>query len=161
IWLTRSQVLAVRERAFVEAARCGGNSELRIAFRHVLPNAFAAPLTQLSVVPGFSVLLTAGLRFIRAGVAPPPPEWGSMVSEGHSRAHAPLLAIRDLRVDFYGESGTTHALDGTTLNVDSGESVGVVGTTGSGKSILARAVMGLIQPPGSIAGGSIRYAGRE
>ena len=73
IWLTRSQVLAVRERAFVEAARCGGNSELRIAFRHVLPNALAAPLTQLSVVLGFSVLLTAGLSFVGAGIQLPTP----------------------------------------------------------------------------------------
>jgi peptide/nickel transport system permease protein len=84
IWLTRSQVLAVRERAFVEAARCGGNSELRIAFRHVLPNALAAPLTQLSVVLGFSVLLTAGLSFVGAGIQLPTPEWGLMVAEGAS-----------------------------------------------------------------------------
>ena len=76
--------MAVRERAFVEAARCGGNSELRIAFRHVLPNALAAPLTQLSVVLGFSVLLTAGLSFVGAGIQLPTPEWGLMVSEGAS-----------------------------------------------------------------------------
>lgn len=82
IWLTRSEVLSVRERAFVEAARCGGNSELRIAFRHVLPNSLAAPLTQLSVVLGFAILLTASLSFIGAGVRIPTPEWGLMVSEG-------------------------------------------------------------------------------
>jgi peptide/nickel transport system permease protein len=84
IWLTRSEVLTTRERAFVEAARCGGNSEFRIAFRHVLPNSLAAPLTQLSVVLGFSILLTAGLSFVGAGVRIPTPEWGLMVSQGAS-----------------------------------------------------------------------------
>jgi len=82
IWLTRSEVLSVRERAFVEAAKCGGNSDLRIAFVHVLPNSLAAPLTQLSVVLGFSILLTAGLSFIGAGVRIPTPEWGLMVAQG-------------------------------------------------------------------------------
>jgi peptide/nickel transport system permease protein len=80
--LTRSQVLGVRERTFVEAARCSGNSELRITFRHVLPNAIGAPLTQLSVVLGFAILLTAGLSFVGAGVPVPTPEWGIMISEG-------------------------------------------------------------------------------
>jgi len=84
VWLTRSQVLGVREKPFVEAARCSGNSELRIAFRHVLPNALAAPLTQLSIVLGFSILLTAGLSFVGAGVRVPTPEWGLMVAEGAS-----------------------------------------------------------------------------
>lgn len=82
IWLTRAQVLGVREKAFVEAARCSGNSELRIAFRHVLPNSLAAPLTQLSIVLGFSILLTAGLSFVGAGIRVPTPEWGLMVAEG-------------------------------------------------------------------------------
>jgi peptide/nickel transport system permease protein len=82
VWLTRSQVLGVREKTFVEAARCSGNSELRIAFRHVLPNSLAAPLTQLSIVLGFSILLTAGLSFVGAGIRVPTPEWGLMVAEG-------------------------------------------------------------------------------
>ena len=75
---------SVRERPFVEAARCSGNGDLRIAFRHVLPNSLAAPLTQLSVVLGFSILLTAGLSFLGAGVPVPTPEWGLMVSQGAS-----------------------------------------------------------------------------
>jgi peptide/nickel transport system permease protein len=84
VWLTRSEVLSIRERPFVEAARCSGNGDLRIAFRHVLPNSLAAPLTQLSVVLGFSILLTAGLSFLGAGVPVPTPEWGLMVSQGAS-----------------------------------------------------------------------------
>jgi peptide/nickel transport system permease protein len=84
IWLTRSQVLSVRERTFVEAARCSGNTELRIAFRHVLPNSLAAAITQGSVIMGFSILVTAGLSFVGAGVRIPTPEWGLMISEGAS-----------------------------------------------------------------------------
>lgn len=84
VWLTRSEVLTVRQKPFVEAARCSGNSELQIALYHVLRNSLAAPLTQLSVVLGFSILLTAGLSFVGAGVRVPTPEWGLMVSQGAS-----------------------------------------------------------------------------
>lgn len=84
IWLTRSEVLSVREKPFVEAARCSSNSELRIAFYHILPNALASPLTQLSIVLGFSILLTAGLSFLGAGVRVPTAEWGVMIARGAS-----------------------------------------------------------------------------
>ena len=84
VWLTRSQVLSVREMTFVEAARCSGNSEWRAVLRHVLPNSVAAPLAQLSVILGGAILATAGLSFIGAGVRIPTPEWGQMISEGSS-----------------------------------------------------------------------------
>lgn len=82
IRLMRSQVLALKHRAFVEGARAVGNSELVIAFRHVLPNALEPGLIQASVTLGFAILLTAGLSFIGAGVTPPTPEWGSMIASG-------------------------------------------------------------------------------
>jgi peptide/nickel transport system permease protein len=84
IWLTRSEVAHVRQMPFIEAARCSGNGELRIALAHVLPNSLAPALTQLSVVMGFSVLLTASLSFVGAGIQVPTPEWGLMVSQGAS-----------------------------------------------------------------------------
>ena len=84
IWLTRSEVLGVREKPFIEAAQCSGNSDLRIAFQHILPNSLASPLTQLSIVLGFSILLTAGLSFVGAGVRVPTPEWGLMIARGAS-----------------------------------------------------------------------------
>ena len=84
IWLTRSEVLSVRQKPFIEGARCSGNSEIRIAMRHILPNSLAAALTQLSVVIGFSILLTASISFIGAGIRVPTPEWGLMVSQGAS-----------------------------------------------------------------------------
>jgi peptide/nickel transport system permease protein len=80
--LLRTQALSLRERRFVEAARVAGNSEMRIVFRHVLPNASAPAIVQLSVNVGWAVLLTAGLSFVGAGVRVPTPEWGSMIAIG-------------------------------------------------------------------------------
>lgn len=80
--LTRSETLSARERAFVEAARAVGNSELFVALRHVLPNALTPTLIQLSVSVGWGILLTAGLSFVGAGVRPPTPEWGGMIAAG-------------------------------------------------------------------------------
>jgi len=83
--LTRSEVMSVKERPFVEAARAVGNSEWRVAFRHVLPNSLSATLIQLSVTVGWGILLTAGLSFVGAGVRPPTPEWGGMIASGASQ----------------------------------------------------------------------------
>jgi peptide/nickel transport system permease protein len=80
--LTRSAVLRTREEAFVDAARCAGNSELRVVLRHVLPNSLTPALVNASVVAGGTILLTAGLSFVGAGVQAPRPEWGYMVSVG-------------------------------------------------------------------------------
>ncbi len=80
--ITRGAVLQVRERPFVEAARCAGNSEWRIAFVHVLPNALTLPIANISPTIGFSILLTSGLSFVGAGVPVPTPEWGSMIAIG-------------------------------------------------------------------------------
>ena len=62
--ITRGAVLQVRERPFIEAARCAGNSEWRIAFLHVLPNALTPPVANISPTIGFSILLTSGLSFV-------------------------------------------------------------------------------------------------
>jgi peptide/nickel transport system permease protein len=80
--VTRGAVFQVRERPFVEAARCAGNSELRIAFVHVMPNALGPALANISPGIGFAILLTAALSFVGAGVPKPTPEWGSMISIG-------------------------------------------------------------------------------
>jgi len=82
IRLTRAEVLSQKSRGFVEAARALGNCELNIALRHVLPNSMTPALIQSSVTIGFAILLTAGLSFVGAGVRPPTPEWGLMISTG-------------------------------------------------------------------------------
>lgn len=80
--LMRSQVLSMKRRSFVDAARATGNRERTIALRHVLPNCLEPGIIQASVTIGFSVILTAGLSFVGAGVRPPAPEWGSMIASG-------------------------------------------------------------------------------
>ena len=80
--LMRSQVLSLNERPFVEASRVIGNPDRITIFRHILPNAMAPALAQLSVNIGWGILLTAGLSFVGAGVRVPTPEWGSMIAMG-------------------------------------------------------------------------------
>ena len=73
----------------------------------------------------------------------------------------PLLDIRDLSVVFDTRAGRVQALDGVSLSIASGETLGLVGESGSGKSVTAQAVMGLIDPPGRIAGGAIDWDGQS
>ncbi len=73
-----------------------------------------------------------------------------------------LLEVDDLSVSFSTRHGEVAALDGVSFHVDEGETLGVVGESGCGKSITALTVMGLIpHPPGRITGGSIRFRGEE
>ena len=81
--LMRSQVLSVRRMRYVEAAYVAGASDLAIIIPHVMPNAMPPVLAQLSINIGWSVLLTAGLSFVGAGVVAPTPEWGSMIAMGY------------------------------------------------------------------------------
>lgn len=80
--LTRAEVLSLRDKPFVEAARASGNSDLRIAFLHLMPNVMTPAIALLSMVTGYGILLTAGLSFVGAGVQVPTPEWGLMISAG-------------------------------------------------------------------------------
>ncbi len=80
--IVRSDVLSLVQRPFAEAARAAGNREVRIGFRHVLPNALPTVIVQVSVTVGFAILLTAGLSFVGAGVKPPTPELGAMIASG-------------------------------------------------------------------------------
>ena len=73
----------------------------------------------------------------------------------------PLLEIAGLTVRFRTENGAFAAVDGLDLRVARGEFLGIVGESGSGKSVTARSIMGLVRPPGRIAGGSIRFDGEE
>jgi peptide/nickel transport system permease protein len=80
--LMRSQVIALRQMRFVEASAVAGLSDLQTVGRHIIPNALGPVLAQLSVNIGWSILLTAGLSFVGAGVRAPTPEWGSMIAMG-------------------------------------------------------------------------------
>jgi oligopeptide/dipeptide ABC transporter ATP-binding protein len=75
---------------------------------------------------------------------------------------APLLEVRDLAVTFTGPGGVARAVDGVDLVVEEGETVGLVGESGCGKSVTALALLRLVEPPGHIAhGSSVRLEGRD
>jgi peptide/nickel transport system ATP-binding protein len=73
----------------------------------------------------------------------------------------PVLDIRGLRVEFPSRKGVLTAVDDISLAIEPGEIMGVVGESGAGKSMTGMAVLGLLEPPGRIAGGEIRLAGRR
>jgi oligopeptide transport system permease protein len=80
--LTRGQVLSLREKEFVEAARSLGASDGRIMFRHILPNALGPLIvSETLAIPNY-ISFEAFLSFIGLGVNPPTPSWGSMIADG-------------------------------------------------------------------------------
>ncbi len=90
----RGQVLSLREKEFVEAARAQGAGPLRIMFSEVLPNLTSTILVFMTLLIANAILLEAALSFLGAGVRPPNPSWGTMIDEGVERiATAPHLAI--------------------------------------------------------------------
>lgn len=83
--LVRAQVLAVREREFVEAAKALGASDLRIFLHHILPNVLQPLIVQSAIGMAGAVLAEATLSFLGLGVPPPTPSWGAMLND--ARAH--------------------------------------------------------------------------
>jgi len=74
----------------------------------------------------------------------------------------PLLSIRDLRTYFYTEAGVARSVDGVSFDIGAGETLGIVGESGCGKSVTALSILRLIQPPGRIESGSrIEFEGRD
>lgn len=92
--LVRGQVLAVREREFVEAARALGASDLRIFFHHILPNIVQPLIVQSAIGMAGAVLAEATLSFLGLGVPPPTASWGSMLNDARSHLFdAPHLVV--------------------------------------------------------------------
>ena len=92
--LVRGQVLAMKEREFVEAARALGASDWRIVTRHILPNVIQPVIVQAAIGMAGAVLAEATMSFLGLGVPPPTASWGSMLNDG--RAHlfdAPHLVL--------------------------------------------------------------------
>lgn len=117
--LTRGQVLSIKEKEFVEAARSIGSSDIRIMFRHILPN-IIGPLvvSETLAIPGY-INTEAFLSFIGLGVNPPTPSWGSMISDGSKVVRtypnqtvfpAIMLALTMFAFNFLGD-GLRDALD--------------------------------------------------
>jgi peptide/nickel transport system permease protein len=92
--LVRGQVLATREREFVEAARALGASDFRIIVRHILPNIIQPVIVQAAIGMAGAILAEATMSFLGLGVPPPTASWGTMLNDG--RAHlfdAPHLVL--------------------------------------------------------------------
>jgi peptide/nickel transport system permease protein len=82
--LVRGQVLSLREREFILAARAAGASTSRIILRHLLRNVFPVVIVQASLDVGYAILFTSSLSFLGLGAQPPTPEWGAMMTDARS-----------------------------------------------------------------------------
>ncbi len=82
--VVRGSVLGAKATPWVEAARTVGASDLRIMFRHILPNVMAPIIVLASLVLGIAILIEASLSYLGLGVQPPTPAWGSMLNQASS-----------------------------------------------------------------------------
>ena len=82
--MMRASVLMVREKEYVEAAKAIDARDLRIIFKHIMPNAIAPLIVQITMGVGSCILAGAALSFIGLGVQPPVPEWGAMISDARN-----------------------------------------------------------------------------
>jgi len=115
----RGQVLSIREKEFVDAARAQGAGPLRIGFTEILPNLSSTIIVFLPLAVANAIILEAALSFLGAGVRPPETSWGEMISEGVDRiVTAPhltivpglMLVLTVLALNVFGE-GVRDALD--------------------------------------------------
>jgi peptide/nickel transport system permease protein len=92
--LVRAQVLAVRDREFVEAARALGASDARVIVRHILPNILQPVIVQAAIGMAGSILAEATMSFLGLGVPPPTASWGTMLNDARSHLFdAPHIVI--------------------------------------------------------------------
>lgn len=121
--MVRADVLQVRTRPYVEAARLMGLPEYAIILRHILPNIASPILIQAGMRVSIAILLGSGLSFLGLGVVPPTPDWGLMISEGRgfimmapwmSGAPGLVLAVLLIGLNLLAE-GLRDALDPRTL----------------------------------------------
>lgn len=80
--LIRGEILSVKEREYVYAAKAIGASDMRILFKHILPNALAPVLVSATLGIGDAILIESGLSFLGLGVQPPMPSWGNILTSG-------------------------------------------------------------------------------
>ncbi len=90
----RGQVLSIRERDFVQAARALGASDARLISRHILPNVLPTVIVLAAMNTANTIMLEAGLGYLGIGVPPPAPTWGGMIADGQPYfIAAPLIVI--------------------------------------------------------------------
>jgi peptide/nickel transport system permease protein len=119
--LLRGQILSIREREYVTAARCAGAPHLRIMAIHVLPNCVAPLLVAGTLGVAGAILTEAGLGFLGFGVVPPTPSWGGMLNAARSMARLEdaawlwippgvMILLAVMSINFIGD-GLRDALD--------------------------------------------------
>ncbi len=119
----RGEILSLKEREFIEAARAMGLPHRLIIFRHLIPNALAPVLVSAALMVGGMIGAEAGLSFLGIGIRPPTPSWGNMVSQGREAIFVAwwvalfpglLLSITILSFNLLAD-GLRDALDPKTL----------------------------------------------
>src|SRR5699024_3111637 len=188
--VVRNQTLSVKQEPFVEAARSLGAKSRTILSKYVFFNVIHTVPVILTLNAADSILTLAALGFLGYGVQPPTPEWGYDISQAISDVAAgvwwtafwPGLAIvvlvtgltllgegisddnavsvRNLRVGYRTPDGPLWAVDGVDFDIRHGESLGLVGESGCGKSSLGRALM-QIMPPGGATQGRVSIRGEN
>jgi peptide/nickel transport system permease protein len=123
--IVRGSFLSLREKEYVEAAKAAGSGDLRIMFRHILPNTIGPILVAATLITGTAILLESTLSFLGFGIRPPTPALGSLIADGQSQGlqnwwlvTCPGLTIVliVLCINFVGD-GLRDALDPTQRRV--------------------------------------------
>lgn len=111
--VARGSVLTIKEMEFVEASRCLGATSWRLILVHILPNALAPSIVQVSLALSWAVLTEASLSFLGLGTIPPAPSWGLMLSESRKMMElAPWMAIAPGMAIMFGVLGFNLLGDG-------------------------------------------------
>ena len=82
--IMRSTVMSIKGSDFVEAARATGSRDLRLIFKHIIPNTIAPLIVNATLMVGGNIMAISGLSFVGLGVTPPNPEWGSILAAGRT-----------------------------------------------------------------------------
>jgi ABC-type dipeptide/oligopeptide/nickel transport system permease subunit len=119
--IVRGSFLSLREKEYVEAAKAAGSGDLRIMFRHMLPNAIGPIVVNATLVVGVAILTEAALSFLGFGVQPPTPALGQLISDGQNAPSSDwwlvtfpglTIVLTVLCINFIGD-GLRDALDPT------------------------------------------------
>jgi peptide/nickel transport system permease protein len=217
--IMRAQVLSLKSRTYVQAARAVGASNTHVLLRHVVPNGLGPIVTDATILMGLAILTEAGLSFLGLGDQNAV-SWGRMIFEGQrqlrlapwmsffpglsllllvaafnllgdglnqalnpqlrrltnratprkplevpaveavSRPEAPMIAVRDLAMSYAIGTQALKAVDGVSFALARGESLGIVGESGCGKSSLGAAILQVLAPNARLEAGAVEIAGR-
>jgi len=92
--LVRAAYLSIKQKEFIEAARCAGAKNWRIIIRHILPNAMSPIIVAATLRIGAAIITESGLSYLGFGVQPPTPSWGNMLNNAQSELdYAPWTAL--------------------------------------------------------------------